>query len=392
MNAVQKAWEAENSVYSKLQQPANKEAMQSYFKMASEGTKKTQLFASFISSVLINVIDKAFQEEMFKRTSNAVRNERWLHDSRFMHKHMDLYLADLLEMNKISEVLNLISKPQLLYILVLHRLIAKKVPDVCQQWEDFKKQLTRAVLSAVQVQCPTAVVSGRAQKLVDKLRNIFLIDECFHSALLVKAFLMDCSGEFDDCDFEEVANFYEVCKNNLILGINSQKAPKAQQEFAKELGPLVLNYMRTLNDPAALPRCDAYCRMCGSLCIEAAGHDTNLRPHDAVHQPAGIAGVRSVDTQELVSTTCSQSYINDGTFRFSKDETVLHKYRDFAKVFPGWKDPRINEELPLRQFILFKYNEDIAKKYNVKPCPKIPPEYVRDLSNIRETLIRETEK
>ena len=64
-------------------------------------------------------------------------------------------------------------------------------------------------------------------------------------------------------------------------------------------------------------------------------------------------------------------------------------YRDYAKVFPGWKDPRINEELTLREYIFATYNEEIAKKYEKKPCANVPAKYFRDLSTIREQLKRD---
>jgi hypothetical protein len=66
-------------------------------------------------------------------------------------------------------------------------------------------------------------------------------------------------------------------------------------------------------------------------------------------------------------------------------------YRDFATVFPGWNNPRINEELPLREYILATYNQDIAKRYHLKPCPNIPLKYFRDLVSIKEQLKREIE-
>ncbi len=54
-------------------------------------------------------------------------------------------------------------------------------------------------------------------------------------------------------------------------------------------------------------------------------------------------------------------------------------------------DPKINEELPLREYILATYNEDIARKYNLKPCTDIPSQYAnRNLATIREQLERET--
>jgi hypothetical protein len=69
--------------------------------------------------------------------------------------------------------------------------------------------------------------------------------------------------------------------------------------------------------------------------------------------------------------TCSQSYEEDRTFHLD-DYTVAY-YRDYAKVFPEWKDPRINEKLPLCEYILATYNKEIAKKYNEKLSTQIPP-------------------
>jgi hypothetical protein len=30
----------------------------------------------------------------------------------------------------------------------------------------------------------------------------------------------------------------------------------------------------------------------------------------------------------------------------------LYNYKDYAKIYPGWKDPQINEEMPVREYIL----------------------------------------
>ena len=57
---------------------------------------------------------------MVKKTSNYIRNERWLQDARFLHKHMDLYLIDLLEKKQISAVLACIKNPQKWYQIVLY--------------------------------------------------------------------------------------------------------------------------------------------------------------------------------------------------------------------------------------------------------------------------------
>lgn len=147
--------------------------------------------------------------------------------------------------------------------------------------------------------------------------------------------------------------------------------------------------MKALNDPAAFPRCGASCRLCGSLCIETADHDTNLRPHDAIHQPAGVAGIHCSKSRTLFSETCSQSYECDATFRIHENDQQVFKYRNFDKVFPGWKNPRINEELPVREYILATHNEDLAKKYKMKPCADISSSFFRSLATVKEQLKRE---
>ena len=233
------------------------------------------------------------------------------------------------------------------------------------------------------------VEKDRAQTFVDQLRNEFL-KGYLQSEHLASAFLIDYSGEYENCDNEGKTEFQEICVSNLIQMLEDQGSPINQQDFAKELSPEVVEFMKSLNDPATLPRCDAICPMCKSLCIETANHDTDLRPHNAIHQPAGIAGVELITTNELFSTTCSQSYELNETFRPPNDDK-WYNYRDFATVFPGWNNPRINEELPLREYILATYNQDIAEMYDLKPCSNIPSKYFRDLVSIKEQLNREIE-
>ncbi|EFX60993.1 hypothetical protein DAPPUDRAFT_340838 [Daphnia pulex] len=49
----------------------------------------------------------------------------------------------------------------------------------------------------------------------------------------------------------------------------------------------------------------------------------------------------------------------------------------------------IREESPLREYIFATYNEEIAKKYEKKPCANVRAKYFRDLSTIREQLKRD---
>jgi hypothetical protein len=271
---------------------------------------------------------------------------------------------------------------------VLNRLIAEKVPNVDEEWIHFINHLEQAIQNAALA--TTNVEKDRAQTFVSELRNEFL-KGYLQSEHLASAFLIDYSGEYEDCDSEGKTEFQEICASKLIQMLKDQVSPKNQQNFAKNLAPQVVEYMKSLNDPATLPRCDAICPMCYSVCIEAANHDTGLRPHDTIHQPGGIAGFHSDRTKELAAETCSQEYECNGTFRTKRTGETVHKFRDFANIFPGWNNPRINEELPLREYIMATYNQDIAKMHNFKPCPDVPARYFRNLTTIKEQLRREIE-
>ena len=345
-----------------------------------------------MSSVLKGAVTEAFEKEMIQRTSNAIRNERWLHDARYMHKHIDLFLAGQLKEEKVSEVLEYIREPHSLYVEVLHQLIASKVPtNVDEIWKNFERYLKRAIKNAVLVALEAK--SERAQTFVDELRNEFLKDNSLQSGCLAKAFMIDCKGEYEDCDREEKDVFKKTCTSEmaLVFHMKDEILSKNSREAAKEFCPKVVDFMKMLNDPGAMPRCDTYCPVCGSLCIEAANHDVKLKPHDAIHQPGGVAGVHYKESGKLDATTCGQSFEDDRSFFMNKDDTVPYSFREFSNIFPGWKEPRINEELPLREYVFATYNEDIAKKYDALPCSEIPHQYFRDLSAIIKQLKRDIE-
>ncbi|EFX66291.1 hypothetical protein DAPPUDRAFT_116524 [Daphnia pulex] len=163
---------------------------------------------------------------------------------------------------------------------------------------NIEQAIERAAL-AIEVDC------GRAQALADQLRTEF-IELSEKSDFLGSAFRIDCRGEYEDCDNEELNKFREAC---------------------------------------------------------SANHDTKLTPHDTIHQPGGIAGLN-----------------------LNKDYSVFYNYKDYSKIFPGWKDPRIDEEMPVREYILATYNKQIAEKYKLKPSTNIPASYSRNLSSIKEQL------
>ncbi|EFX63171.1 hypothetical protein DAPPUDRAFT_268971 [Daphnia pulex] len=210
---------------------------------------------------------------------------------------MDLHLIDLLEENQIDQVLDYIKDPKHFYACVLRRLISLKVPDVKEEWSRFKSQVKDAVKQAALA--TFNVNSGLAQTFVNNLRDEFS-DGGLQSHAMASAFSIDCSGEYEESDNEDKKKFQEDCEYELNEAIENVISLNDHEGFSEELSPKVVQYMKTVNNQIALPRCDAHCPNCFSLCIEAFNHDTKHRPHDAIHQPGGVAGQRCRDTNKLV--------------------------------------------------------------------------------------------
>jgi hypothetical protein len=256
---------------------------------------------------------------------------------------------------------------------MLHLLIAQTVPNIDDEWQTFKNHLRYGIEKAAAVE----VDKEKAQTFVNQLRKEFS-DGYLQSETLHSAFRIDCSGEYEDCDNEGKEEFKEACLTKLIEVLEKQEIIKDKKDYLKQLSSKVVQHMKKLNDKAALPRCDAICRLCESLCIEAANHDTQDRPHDTIHQPGGVAGLSCAGTEELNHRTCSQSYEEDGSFHLNNDSTVSYRYRDYAKVFPGWKDPRINENSPLCEDILATTTKKLPKDTTRHLRRKLPQTTLRN--------------
>ena len=379
---MQDEWEKRNSVYTKLDQPSNRAAMREYFMVASQGVERTKLFVCLLKTTLETSLAEAFEDEIIQCTTNRIRSEKWLHSGKFMQNYLDIYLIDLLNEDNVRDALVLIRDPQKLYNKVLQNLIQKKTPDLIEEYNKFVKNLKREIRSAINDSA--SVNSGRAACLIKKLREACC--NILQSQSLGKKLMIDCGDEYKNCDNEDADAFYKSCTDALLGVIDAFSPPTQSQIFASSLSSKVVDFMITQNDPAALPRCDAHCPWCNSLCMETANHNTKLKPHDTLHQPDGLGGVHDRKERILLHTACSKYEENTNMF---KGDKFLGQFKDFETIFPGWMKPKFKESWPLREYIIANYHKDIAKMYGVKPCSGMPTEYNHDLSCIRDHLQRQ---
>ena len=342
-----------------------------------------------------DVISNAFEKEVVRRTAFNIRKKRWLSDARFFNNLIDLYLAELLQQQEnVDKVLTLIQKPQVLYALVMENLIALEISmDMSKNiWTAFRTYIQRAIINANQ--STIAYTDSELDKV--KILEIFfssLFKELKHGGPendhLADAFITVCCGESRNpysSERQETSKIL-VTSNDFFTLLEQRKSPENRKDFLKEISSKVLDYIST-NFSTFPPRCNSYCPICRSLCMEMANHDTEKQPHDTIHQPRGLVGVHHPTDGELITTTCSEFKEHEGFFMDRRIDPLHHRhsFKDFSQLYPGWKTPSIGQDLQLRKYILATYNKDIAKKYGVKPCRDIPPNYSWDLYTIQEQL------
>ena len=231
---------------------------------SNSGIKTTEMFASTMANVMKDVAFDAFEKEMIERTFNNIRNEKWLSDGKIMHKHIDLHLAQLFTDGDIDGTLKRIGQPQLHLTKVLHQLISRKIPNIDREWRNFVYHLKNAIKAAARVSAVLDI--DRAQRFVDKLRDEF--SKIFHSDFLENSFRMNCSETYEDCDNANKNTFQEECVRELTKILESlQFKTTNQQEFDSLFAPKVIEFVKFLNEPTCIPRCDAYCPMCKSFLL-----------------------------------------------------------------------------------------------------------------------------
>ena len=387
---------------------------------------KMKVFANRIAQVLKMVVKKAFVHEMIEKTANGIKNEKWLNDARLMHKFMDLLIANTLmyqqDQDRIQKIIYWIDHPKEFHNRILEELTADTVAttNINEAWNVFTITLKRVIQKAALATDPSADMNiTRAQKFVNQLRIEFSKSGLSSAGEIDSALCIDCSGENDDLSSEEDVTFKEIWSRELIRVMDNQRFPinldldlRIKKDEYHQPPPLieytkfsrkVIEYMKsspfTKFGESSRPRCDSCCPICKALCIEAANHDTRITPHNAIHQPAGIVGVSyrvgsdlpDQIPNSLIATTCSQRYALDRSFYPNPDSEESYSFEEFFMVFPGWKNPLINEDVPLRQYIFAQYNDEIAEQYHMEPCVEIPRNYYRDLWAIKKQLEMDTQ-
>ncbi|XP_063350730.1 up-regulator of cell proliferation-like [Pelmatolapia mariae] len=114
--------------------------------------------------------------------------------------------------------------------------------------------------------------------------------------------------------------------------------------------------------------CGQQCPFCKVPC-EAGGKEHNEH-HAAVHRPQGLGRYRNHRTKKLVEVLCTTDVYSETTFSNALTKYEWHPYKDYKTYYPDWHipaDPSI-EASDYWKYVLVKYNEQFAEKYDTKPA------------------------
>ncbi|KAK2706329.1 hypothetical protein QYM36_016382 [Artemia franciscana] len=358
---IQEKWESENSVSVCLE--SIREAMKWYSLEFSKGLEEVDIMASILSDFFARHTFKAFESEIKEIVISNLGKKRWIQSPKYVQGHMDLYLIEEVEPNGIEEVLRLIEKPEDLKELTSRRLIHFEIDSVLERlkWENFRSQLEGCLRNTF-----------NASKDLESRSKSFNFSQLFNYLEMLKSkyIVENLKREMDAFGWEGLEAMsvqFELKHVNAIVNKFDTSFSSLTKEDIVDSVFLTLK-QNHLFDSAFCTPCQEKCPLCESPCFLEFSHTGR---HDAFHQPIGVVCFRYIKTKELWYHGCNSSPLD---YIFVLDNGEKWKFADFSVKFDTWLQPDINIRISqYRQYLISKYNKEIAKYYFVNPSDTIDP-------------------
>lgn len=145
------------------------------------------------------------------------------------------------------------------------------------------------------------------------------------------------------------------------------------------------NRPKTESTTALRPRCGVPCPLCNCPCDQPANHDASVTKHRTCHQPSAFSGMKHASSGKLVSQHCPCQFASTDQFKVD-GMTDFRPWREYCQQFPEWGQPVESQPLKLREYIMFKYNKELADYWGNEPADDIPSSYNRNLHDIKTEL------
>ncbi|KAK2706348.1 hypothetical protein QYM36_016399 [Artemia franciscana] len=359
---IQLNWEQENSVYMRF--GSMKEAMKRFFLDVAKGLEDVDLMASRFEYFFLRHAYKAFESEVEALVMANIRTKRWVQSPKYVQGHMDLYLIEEVESKGIAEILQLIDNPVELKKLTTSRLIRLEVDIVLKHftWKKFMSLLEKSLKNTYD----SASVDVETKSKSFYLFHLFKSFQIFKSTYVADELRREMHA-LGWTELEEMSIQFELRHINAI--VDKFAASFSSMDKNKIIDSVYLQLQdNCLFDAAFCTSCQEKCPLCRSFCFLELFHDGC---HDCFHQPDGLTGWHYTGIQKLSHNACNTSP-PDQTFTLDNDEEC--RYADFSKKFNTWLQPDRTQPISeYRQYLISRYNVEIAKYYSVNPSDAVDP-------------------
>ncbi|KAK2706349.1 hypothetical protein QYM36_016400 [Artemia franciscana] len=359
---IQLQWERENSVYMRFE--SMKEVMKRFFLDVAKGLEDIDLMASRFEGFFSRHTYKAFESEVEALVMTNIRAKRWVQSPKYVQGHMDLYLIEEVESKGIAKILQLIDKPVKLKKLTSSRLIRFEVDTVLKHftWEKFISLLEKSLKNAYD----SASVDVETKSKSFYLFHLFESFKIFKSTYVADELRREMHA-LGWTELEEMSMQFELRHINAIVNKFAASFSSLDKNKIIDSVYLLLQDNR-LFDAAFCTSCQEKCPLCRSFCFLELSHDGC---HDCFHQPDGLTGWHYRETRKLSHNACNKNH-PDSKFILRNDGK--YKYGDFSKKFNTWLQPDRTQLISeYRQYLISRYNVEIAKYYSVNPSDAVDP-------------------
>ncbi|XP_065576708.1 uncharacterized protein LOC136037803 [Artemia franciscana] len=360
---IQKNWEEENSVYMRFL--SKKEEMKEHCLEIASGLGEVDIMASRLNNFFQKQIIKGFQTEVKERVMANIKNQWWPKSPKNVQGHMDLYLIEEVEPKGIKEVLRLIKNPYNLKAMTTSRLIYFEIDTILKDFKlkAFQDQLEHCFRDTYS-NAPKEKESGlKSVQRSFQFKELFQKFQIFKSTFIADELIKEMHT-FGWTNLKQMSVKFEDRHINAIVKSLSVSKPINKVIISKEIWTQLQNSCKF--KAAFCISCQTPCPLCKSPCFYEFSHKGR---HDTFHQPIGLTGWRDLKTKKLRTSACNTVPI-DYYYVLPNGEHV--KNVDFSKKFNTWLQPdRARPVTQYREYLIQRYNKEIAKYYSVNPTDKL---------------------
>jgi hypothetical protein len=375
LNELQDKWNSNHNRTKRLEDRWNE--LWIFFQNVVEGVRGIKLFQLMIYEKLNNLWQDGFIERLVQDVAADVGKEKWIGNSDVYQAYIDNEKLRILKEHGIERLLEKTRSATSFYGECTRKFVQVHIDKYAEEkWSIFYENMMYVIMKA----------GDEAKNSSYDRLNIFL--KTLRSPILPSLITSQLPNIVNNTVYGSADNQSQDIFDGVVRTLKSAIPEKPKSLLKKNESDMILNIIReNVPGDAAKPRCNHACKLCGAPCFKHTDHHGH---HDFHHQPAGLAGYRSTDSQLIIHETCHESLKRNLKFSITDESGPYFPFTEFPKLFDYEIPVSASQRSILGEYLMAKYHENIADYYHVKQNPSVPFEYEQHTLEDVEDKIRRT--